>query len=136
MPSLSKANIISKLTDPGIIAVIRARNAEQVPALCEAILAGGVTALEITMSTPNAIAAIRDASPRFADRALIGVGTVLDAGPCPPHAQRSTVVTPILRTEFVATAHAADRPIMLGAQPPNEAHSRMRPGATHQDFPG
>ena len=131
MPSLSKANIISKLTDPGIIAVIRARSAEQVPALCEALLAGGVTALEITMSTPNAIAAIRDASPRFADRALIGVGTVLDADTCRAAiaAGAQFVVTPILRPEFVAIVHAADRPIMLGAYTPTEAQLAHEAGA-------
>ena len=57
MPQLTKAQIAAKLTDPGIIAVIRARSAEQVPAICEALLAGGVIALEITMTTPNAIGA-------------------------------------------------------------------------------
>ena len=78
----SKAELISQLEIPGIIAVIRARSAEQVPAICEALLAGGVRALEITLSTPNAIAAIRDTCARFGDRALVGVGTVLAAEPC------------------------------------------------------
>src|SRR4030095_11180199 len=45
MPTISKDEIIAKLTDPGIIAVIRARSAEQVPAVCDALLAGGVIAL-------------------------------------------------------------------------------------------
>ena len=127
----SKADIISKLTDPGIIAVIRARSAEQVPAVCEALLAGGVAALEITLSTPDAIAAIRDACACFGDRALVGVGTVLDADTCRAAlvAGAQFVVTPILRPELVAIVHAADRPIMLGAYSPTEAQLAHEAGA-------
>ena len=54
-----KADIISLLTDPGIIAVVRAQQAAQVLPLSEALIAGGVRAIEITMTTPNALAAIR-----------------------------------------------------------------------------
>ena len=75
----TKSEIIARLTDPGIIAVVRAQKAEQVIPLSEALLAGGVVAIEITMTTPNAIAAIRDAREKLGERALIGVGTVLDA---------------------------------------------------------
>ena len=128
---LAKAEIISRLKDPGIIAVIRARSAEQVPAVCEALLGGGITALEITTSTPNAITAIRDASARLGDRALIGVGTVLDADTCRAAlaAGAQFVVTPVLRPELVAIAHAADRPIMLGAYSPTEAQLAHEAGA-------
>jgi len=78
----SKSEIISLLTDPGIIAVVRAQKQEQVIPLSEALIAGGVIAIEITMTTPNAIAAIRDAREKLGERALIGVGTVLDAKVC------------------------------------------------------
>ncbi len=74
----TKAEIISRLTDPGIIAVVRAQKQEQVLPLTEALIAGGVIAIEITMTTPNAIAAVREASGKFGTRALSGVGTVLD----------------------------------------------------------
>ena len=128
---MTKSEIVTKLTNPGIIAVIRARSAEQVPAACEALLAGGVIALEITMTTPNAIAAIRDTSSRFGDRAVVGVGTVLDAETCRAaiNAGAQFVVTPILRTELVPIAHAADRPIMLGAYSPTEAQLAHEAGA-------
>ena len=45
----------------------------------EALIAGGVRAIEITMTTPNALAAIREAREKIGECALIGVGTVLDA---------------------------------------------------------
>ena len=54
----TKEQIIATLKDPGIIAVIRAQSAAQVPFIADALLAGGVVAIEVTMSTPNAIQAI------------------------------------------------------------------------------
>jgi 2-dehydro-3-deoxyphosphogluconate aldolase/(4S)-4-hydroxy-2-oxoglutarate aldolase len=127
----TKAEIISRLTDPGIIAVVRAQKAEQVSPLAEALLAGGVIAIEITMTTPNAIQAIRDARQKFGDRALIGVGTVLDAATCHAaiEAGAQFVVSPICRTELISIARAADRPIMLGAYSPTEAQLAHEAGA-------
>src|SRR5205809_4605582 len=118
----SKSEIISLLTDPGIIAVVRAQKAEQVLPLSEALIAGGVIAIEITMTTPNAIEAIRGAKKTLGDRGLIGVGTVLDVLTCRAalEAGAEFVVSPILRPELVALCHAADRPVMLGAYTPTE----------------
>ena len=127
----SKSEIISLLTNPGIIAVIRAQKAEQVIPLSEALIAGGVIAIEITMTTPNAIEAIRDARKKVGDRALIGVGTVLTEKVCREaiEAGAEFVVTPICRTEFVAIARAVERPIMLGAYTPTEAQTAHEAGA-------
>src|SRR5947209_6664062 len=78
----AKAEIISLLTNPGIIAVVRAQKAEQVIPLSEALIAGGVIAIEITMTTPNAIEAIQSARQSLGERAVIGVGTVLSEEVC------------------------------------------------------
>lgn len=127
----TKDEIISLLTNPGIIAVVRAQKPEQVPPLSDALLAGGVIAIEITMTTPNAVAAIAEASRKLAGRALIGVGTVLDADTCRAaiDAGAEFVVTPICRTELVAIARGANRPIMLGAYTPTEAQRAHEAGA-------
>ncbi len=127
----SKSEIISLLTDPGIIAVVRAQNAEQVLPLSEALLAGGIIAIEITMTTPNAIAAIREARGQVGGHGVIGVGTVLDADTCRAAiaAGAEFVVTPIGRAELVPIAHGADRPIMLGAYTPTEAQLAHETGA-------
>jgi 2-dehydro-3-deoxyphosphogluconate aldolase/(4S)-4-hydroxy-2-oxoglutarate aldolase len=127
----NKSAIISLLTDPGIIAVVRAQSAAQVLPLSEALLAGGVKVIEVTMTTPNALAAIRETREKLGDRALIGVGTVLDADTARAAiaAGAEFVVTPICRTELVAIAHAADRPIMLGAYTPTEAQLAHEAGA-------
>jgi 2-dehydro-3-deoxyphosphogluconate aldolase/(4S)-4-hydroxy-2-oxoglutarate aldolase len=128
---MSKSEIISRLTNPGIIAVVRAQSAEQVLPLSDALIAGGVIAIEITMTTPNALAAIREARQKLGDRALVGVGTVLDIETCRAAlaAGAQFVVTPIHRPEFVPIVHAADRPIMLGAYSPTEAQLAHEAGA-------
>lgn len=127
----ARAEIISLLTNPGIIAVVRAQKKEQVLPLAEALLAGGVIAVEITMTTPNAIEAIREASQKLGRQAVIGVGTVLDVATCQRaiEAGAEFVVTPILRLEIAAAAHAADRAVMLGAYTPTEAQLAHEAGS-------
>jgi len=127
----TKTEIISLLTDPGIIAIVRAQQSAQVVPLFEALLAGGVRAIEITMTTPNALAAIREARDKLGERALVGVGTVLDVNTCRAAiaAGAEFVVSPICRTGLVPIAHAAGCPIMLGAYTPTEAQIAHEAGA-------
>jgi len=127
----TKSEIISLLTNPGVIAVVRARKTEQALPLAEALLAGGVIAIEITMTTPNAIAAIREVSQKLGGRALIGVGTILKPFDCQAalDAGAQFVVSPICRTELVPLAHTANKPIMLGAYTPTEAQTAHEAGS-------
>lgn len=128
---LTKQQIIERLRNPGVIAVVRARRTEQVVPLTEALVAGGVIAIEITMTTPNAIAAITEAGSKLGGRALIGVGTVLEEQTCQSaiEAGAQFVVSPICRRELIPIAHQAAKPIMLGAYTPTEAHLAHEAGA-------
>ncbi len=127
----TKEQIIEQLLNPGVIAVVRAKRADQVVPLAEALVAGGVIAVEITMTTPNAIAAIREASAKLGDRSLIGVGTVLDEVTCRAalEAGAQFVVSPISRRELVPIAQKAGKPIMLGAYTPTEAQLAHEAGS-------
>jgi 2-dehydro-3-deoxyphosphogluconate aldolase / (4S)-4-hydroxy-2-oxoglutarate aldolase len=127
----SKADIIAHLLNPGIIAVVRAPSADLVEPLAEALVRGGVIAIEITLSTPDAFRAIRDTTASLGDRALVGVGTVLKPYDCASaiEAGAQFIVSPILRPELVPIAHQADRPIMLGAYSPTEAQLAYEAGA-------
>ena len=127
----SRAEITSRLTHPGIVAVIRTHRPEQVLPICEALLAGGVVGLEITLTVPQALEAITQASRRFGSQALIGAGTVVDAEACRQviAAGADFVVSPIARLELVTIAHAAARPVMLGAYTPTEAQTAHEAGA-------
>ena len=127
----SKSEVVALLTNPGIIAVIRAQTANQVLPISEALIAGGVKAIEVTMTTPNAIEAIRQSRGKIGDRALVGVGTVLDENTCLAAlgAGAEFVVTPVCRPDLVRLAQSADRPIMLGAFTPTEAQTAYEAGA-------
>lgn len=127
----TKSQIIEQLLNPGIIAIVRANRTDQAVPLTEALLAGGVIAVEITMTTPNAIAAIRGVSAKVGDRALIGVGTVLDEATCRAaiDAGAQFIVSPICRRELVPIAHKAGKPIMLGAYTPTEAQLAHEAGS-------
>src|ERR1044072_6584031 len=127
----SKSEIISLLTDPGIIAVVRAQKTEQVLQLSEALIAGGLIAIEITMTTSDAIADNSEVRAKIGPRGVIGVGTVLDlaTGAAAIEAGAEFVVTPILRPGLVMVAQRGDRPIMLGAYTPTEAQLAHEAGA-------
>jgi len=127
----SKSEIVSQLTHPGIVAIVRAQQLTQVVPMFEALIAGGISATEITLTTPNALGAIREARDKVGDRSLVGVGTVLDAASCRAaiDAGAEFIVTPICRPDLVAIAHAAQRPIMLGAYTPTEAQLAHESGA-------
>ncbi|MBM3847297.1 MAG: 2-dehydro-3-deoxyphosphogluconate aldolase, partial [Verrucomicrobia bacterium] len=73
------AEILHRLLNPGVIAVVRVDHPSKALPTAEALLAGGVIAIELTMTIPNALEAIREAAGRLGGDALIGVGTVLDA---------------------------------------------------------
>src|SRR5688500_19539168 len=73
----TKPEIISALLQARLIAVVRARSMEQVLPLAQALLRGGICAIEITMTTPSAIEAIHRCVQTLPPSALIGVGTVL-----------------------------------------------------------
>ncbi len=127
----AKSEVLRLLRDPGVIAVVRAPRAELVTPLARALLAGGVIAIEVTMTTPNAIEAIRAAHAALGAEALLGVGTVMDAATATAAVQAGAefVVSPITRREVADAARALDRPVMLGAYTPTEAQAAFEMGA-------
>jgi 2-dehydro-3-deoxyphosphogluconate aldolase / (4S)-4-hydroxy-2-oxoglutarate aldolase len=127
----SRTDIISRLIQPGIVSVVRTDNPAQLPPLCQALIDGGVIAIEITFTVPNALDTIREASRRFGDRALIGAGTVLNAAMCRDaiEAGAEFVISPITRLEIIAAAHAKEKPVMIGAYTPTEAQTAHEAGA-------
>jgi 2-dehydro-3-deoxyphosphogluconate aldolase/(4S)-4-hydroxy-2-oxoglutarate aldolase len=122
---------LARLLDPGIIPVIRADSSEHIMAACEALIAGGITTLEITMTTPNALACISEAACRFAPRAITGAGSVTTPEMCHATIQAGArfVVTPIMRPEIVPVARAAGCPVVQGAFTPTEAQLAYEAGA-------
>jgi 2-dehydro-3-deoxyphosphogluconate aldolase/(4S)-4-hydroxy-2-oxoglutarate aldolase len=128
---MTKSEIIQRLLDPGIIAIIRADSSEQLVEAAEALVAGGVTAMEVTMTTPNALEVITAVTRKFGDAILMGVGTVID-----PRTVYATVaagaefiVTPVTKPQVIAAAQQLDKPIASGAFTPTECLLAHESGA-------
>ena len=128
---MTKLEIIQRLLDPGIIAIIRADSSESLLRAAEALLAGGVTAMEITMTTPNALQVIGDVTAKFGDRVVMGVGSVLDAETARAAllAGAEFVVTPVTKVEVIRLCNRYGKPIASGAFTPTECLLAYESGA-------
>jgi 2-dehydro-3-deoxyphosphogluconate aldolase/(4S)-4-hydroxy-2-oxoglutarate aldolase len=128
---MHKNTIIRRLLEPGIIAIIRADTSDQLIEAAEALYSGGVTAMEVTMTTPNALQVISDVSARFGSKVLMGVGSVLDSETCRAAilAGAEFVVTPVTKPEVIRLANRYGKPIAAGAFTPTEALTAHESGA-------
>ncbi|OCA88020.1 2-dehydro-3-deoxyphosphogluconate aldolase [Bacillus sp. FJAT-27225] len=76
---MEKLMNIQRLSQSGLVAVIRRPEADQISFIAEALVSGGVGALEITVDTPGAFRMIKQLKNEFGEQVLVGAGTVLDA---------------------------------------------------------
>lgn len=78
---MDKLEVISKLKEEKLVAVVRAESKEQGEKIIDAIVAGGINFIEITMTVPGAIDVIKELSNKYKanENIVIGAGTVLDA---------------------------------------------------------
>ncbi|MDB9253314.1 bifunctional 4-hydroxy-2-oxoglutarate aldolase/2-dehydro-3-deoxy-phosphogluconate aldolase [Halorubrum ezzemoulense] len=125
-----RTQITDRITDAGVIAILRGVGVEEAPAVADAVTDGGVTALEVTADTPDVTAAIEAVAERV-DDAAVGVGTVLDAetARAAQLAGAEFVVTPTVNREVIRTANRYGTPIAAGAYTPTEAIEAFEAGA-------
>jgi 2-dehydro-3-deoxyphosphogluconate aldolase/(4S)-4-hydroxy-2-oxoglutarate aldolase len=129
--SEAKDQFLKQIIDVGVVAVIRALSKDQLIGIAEALLAGGVTAIEVTMSTPNAIAGIEMLANRFGDSAVLGVGTVMDAATARDAIAAGVefVVSPMFDEKIVAAAQKLGKIVIPGAFTPTEILRAWSAGA-------
>jgi 2-dehydro-3-deoxyphosphogluconate aldolase/(4S)-4-hydroxy-2-oxoglutarate aldolase len=115
----------------GAVAVVRLSSTEAAIRVADALHAGGVTALEITVTVPDAFSVIAAVARRFGDEVCVGVGTVLDAetarGAIAAGAQY--VVSPVFRPAVIEESHRLGVPAMPGAITPTEILAAHDAGA-------
>jgi len=129
--SSQRSATVSRLLHLRAVAVVRLRDAETVLPVVEALAKGGVRAVEITMTVPDALGQIARVRETFGDDVLLGVGSVLDADTATRavEAGATYVVTPVFKPEIVAAAHAANAAAMPGAFTPTECLAAHDAGA-------
>ena len=126
-----RGKIVSGIEAEGLVAIVRVPRPEWTLPLAKALVAGGVRGVEVTMSIPNALEAVRTLDRELGDEILLGVGTVIDDDTCRAaiDAGAKYIVSPVTKPSLVATAHELDRPVMLGAYTPTEAQAAHEAGS-------
>jgi len=126
-----REKIASQIMAEGLVAIMRVSWPELAMPLATALVAGGIRAVELTMSIPNALEAVRTIDRELGGEILLGVGTVIDDDTCRAaiDAGAKYIVSPVTRPSLVKVAHAMDRPVMLGAYTPTEAQTAHEAGS-------
>ena len=136
---IPKLDILKRLTDAGLVAVVRAETAEQATRIADAVLEGGCPGIEVTFTVPGAHRVIEALAERYKPSELIlGAGTVLD-----PETARiailsgaTYVVSPSLNPETVRLCNRYQVPVMPGAMTIRDVIEAMEARRRHhQAFP-
>ena len=137
---MDKIEILSKMREEKVVAVIRAQNEEQGLLISEAIRHGGVKFLELTMTVPGALHVIKKLSEKYAgEDVIVGAGTVLDSETARLAilAGAKFIVGPNLSPEVITMCHRYRVAVMPGVMSPTEALTAIELGAdVIKVFPG
>lgn len=119
---MNKQQIVEKIETLGLVPVVRASSAEEAMQAIDAIKAGGVDVLEITMTVPGAVRVIEKVADKYGSEVLVGAGTVLD-----PETARACllagaqfIVSPALNLKTISLCHRYSAPICPGVLTPTE----------------
>jgi len=138
---MDKLDIIAKLKQEKVVAVVRAESKEQGEKIIDSIVKGGINFIEITMTVPGAVDIIKELSEKYKSNpdVIIGAGTVLD-----PETARMVilagakfVVSPSLNPETVKMCNRYRVPVMPGVMTVKEAVEALELGVDIlKVFPG
>lgn len=135
---MTREQILDSVLASGAVAVVRMADSGRLVRVAEAIAEGGVTAIEVTMTTPNALAVIEDVSRQLGDAVIVGVGSVLDAETTRQAVDAGAryVVSPVFKREIIEESHRMGVPAMPGCFTPTEVLTATEAGAdTIKVFP-
>jgi 2-dehydro-3-deoxyphosphogluconate aldolase/(4S)-4-hydroxy-2-oxoglutarate aldolase len=128
---MSKDKTLSRLIASGVVAVLRAPDGKLLGDVAEALLAGGVEAIEVTFTVPGAHRVLEQVADRLGDKILLGAGTVLD-----PETARTAllagaefIVAPTLNLDVIRLCRRYSKAVMPGALTPTEVLTAWEAGA-------
>ncbi len=126
-----RADAVRRIEACGVVAVIRLQDGSRLRAVVDALAAGGITALEVTMTVPRAIELIGEIAPALPAGFLIGAGTVVDPETARAAVQAGAryIVSPVFRPDVIEASHAAGAAAMPGCLSPTEILAAWDAGA-------
>lgn len=130
--SWTKEKAIARISEVGLIPIVRTPSSEGAFRAAEAILSGGIGIAEITMTVPDAFQVMERVAKSFGDQVLLGAGTVLDAKTCEAAlaAGAEFIVTPSLELDVIEMAKRHNKACIIGALTPTEVLAAWRAGAS------
>ena len=128
---MTKQDVANRIMGIGVVPVVRASSAKQAMLAAEAVCAGGIPIVEVTMTVPSAIEVIAELSKNMGSEVLIGAGTVLDADTAQRciDAGAEFVVSPGFDLETVRSVNQACKLMMAGALTPTEIIGAWKAGS-------
>ena len=136
---MNKVEVLEKVKELGLLAVIRGPSAELTVKMVEALVAGGVLGIEITYSTPNAEEVVRTLSQAFGSRIVLGMGTLTkpEQANTAKAAGANFIVSPVCEAFLVKSMVDSGLLTMAGALTPTEVLQAYNLGAdVIKIFPG
>ena len=128
---MSRNMVLGRILDVGLIPVVRVRSTQDAVSVAEAIQAGGVSVLEITMTVPRALQVIEKVSVHLGNQVILGAGTVLDAETARAASLSGAefVVTPCVKPAVIEMCKRYNKTVILGAMTPTEVLTAWESGA-------
>ncbi|MCQ6264579.1 bifunctional 4-hydroxy-2-oxoglutarate aldolase/2-dehydro-3-deoxy-phosphogluconate aldolase [Fictibacillus sp. WQ 8-8] len=128
---LPKVKLLQELTESGIIAVIRRMPRGQIIPIAESLVDGGVSAIEVTVDSPDAFLVIEELSDQLKGRAIVGAGTVIDSESARLAIQSGAefLFSPSLHEEVIRMALRYGKVVMPGVMTPSEMIQAIEWGA-------
>jgi 2-dehydro-3-deoxyphosphogluconate aldolase/(4S)-4-hydroxy-2-oxoglutarate aldolase len=128
---MGRAETLGRIRATGIIPVVRAPSVDDALAAVEAMRAGGIDIVELTMTVPSPVKVIEKVVERHGDTIVVGAGTVLDAETARACilAGAAFVVSPMIDEPTIRTCRTYGIPVVPGALTPTEVVNAWRAGA-------
>ena len=137
---MDKEKVITRITDVGVVAVVRAENSDKAMRIVDACIEGGIPAIELTFTVPKAHRVIEDLAAKYSsDEIILGAGTVMDSETAriAMLSGAEYIVSPYFDLETVKTCNRYRVPCMPGAMTIKEVVAAMEAGADIvKIFPG
>ena len=123
--------VLNKILEAGVVAIIRSENTDNLLTVVDALKAGGIDVIEVSMATPGALEGIKEIADKRGQDILVGVGTVTDTQTAKDaiRAGAEYVISPVFDPEVMKVVKEHKKIIIPGALTPTEIFNAWGQGA-------
>lgn len=128
---MQRDEVLKNMIDCGVVAVLRAKSSAELLDVSRALYEGGVTCIEVTMTTPGALKVIEEVASKMSGQVIVGVGSVIDGETARAAilAGAEFVVGPVFKESVLDVAKGYSKVVIPGAFTPTEILRAWEAGA-------